>query len=283
MICKSRTFGHCRRQPLLLDSCSSLTKQCSYAFCNPSRSHGSCDLVMLTNPSFDNGKGMEVHIRTKIEAFYSYISAAAIRIGDDIFEVQGGSVEHTYWLNGVHEAPLPASLSGHPVDHYVEKKQKRKTRKFGFEIVIGKRGEKIRIEYYKHFVSIFFREATEQNFGSSAGLFGSYQTGLKLARDGFTVMENASEFGMEWQVRGDDPKLFHNVSGGVVQYPERCQLPTTTAEESRRLRVDGVTNEQAHETCALVDPEDYDDCVFDVIALDDLGTCVFISCFHSFS
>ncbi len=53
--------------------------------------HGECDLVLMKNEGFESGQGPTIHIRTtrvdKVAAKYSYISAAAIAMGSDIFEV----------------------------------------------------------------------------------------------------------------------------------------------------------------------------------------------------
>lgn len=61
---------------------------------------GGCDLVQLHNPNFNNGQGLDVHIRTKIVTWWSYIDRAAIRIGDDTIEVQGGFNDEWWWVNG---------------------------------------------------------------------------------------------------------------------------------------------------------------------------------------
>merc|ERR1712232_1440220 len=40
--------------------------------------HGICDLVLLHNPEFNNGLGMDIHIRTKKMKHWSYIKTAVI-------------------------------------------------------------------------------------------------------------------------------------------------------------------------------------------------------------
>ena len=59
--------------------------------------HGECDLVLLNAPSFGNGNGLTIHIRTKIVKMYSYIAKAAIRIGEDTLEI---GAEGEYSING---------------------------------------------------------------------------------------------------------------------------------------------------------------------------------------
>ena len=59
-----------------------------------------------------DGLGLHVHIRTKIEKKFSYIEAAAVKIGDEVFEVIGGQDnERTYYLNGEKEPAMPTTMS----------------------------------------------------------------------------------------------------------------------------------------------------------------------------
>jgi hypothetical protein len=54
--------------------------------------HGECDLVMMKSPSFASGLGLYVNIRTtridNARISYSYISAAAVRIGNDVLKTK---------------------------------------------------------------------------------------------------------------------------------------------------------------------------------------------------
>merc|ERR1712151_340570 len=63
--------------------------------------HGQCDLVLVKDEKFADGLGIDVQIRTKLVRFWSYIKSAAIRIGSDILEVEGGegeeNPENVYW------------------------------------------------------------------------------------------------------------------------------------------------------------------------------------------
>ena len=53
--------------------------------------HGQCDLVLVKDPDFADGLGLDIQIRTKLIRFWSYIKQAAIRIGDDILEIEGSA------------------------------------------------------------------------------------------------------------------------------------------------------------------------------------------------
>merc|ERR1719162_1750872 len=52
--------------------------------------HGVCDLVLVHVASFGNGLGMDIYIRSKKMKIWSYTASAAVRIGQNIFEVIGG-------------------------------------------------------------------------------------------------------------------------------------------------------------------------------------------------
>mmetsp|Transcript_38109 Transcript_38109/g.80225 ORF Transcript_38109/g.80225 Transcript_38109/m.80225 type:complete len:605 (-) Transcript_38109:198-2012(-) len=220
---------------------------------------GECDLVMLRNDDFMDGLGMHVHIRTKIRNIFSYVEAAAVKIGDDVFEVQGGMFkEHTYLVNGVKKDTLPSSFGG----------------RFQIALSNGGRAEKFRDFYHigvdddghdsitfkvKRMIGIHFERATSPNFGTSGGLMGDFETGLKLGRNG-EVIEDANAFAMAWQVGPEDPVLLSPKTGSV-QYPSKCKMPTTT---SRHLRDGGINDEQARSICTGA--EEFDHCVYDVVA-----------------
>ena len=64
---------------------------------------GVCDLVLLESPAYGNGLGLSIHIRTKAEAFWSYIESAVVRIGEQMIELKGGVEQNEgphYWING---------------------------------------------------------------------------------------------------------------------------------------------------------------------------------------
>lgn len=48
--------------------------------------YGECDLVLVDNPTFADGLGLRLHIRTKRVKYYSYIERAGLQIGSDGFE-----------------------------------------------------------------------------------------------------------------------------------------------------------------------------------------------------
>jgi hypothetical protein len=76
-------------------------------------------MVFTEASEFANGLGLNVHIRTKLVRYWSYIKSTAIRIGNDILEIEGttdasdeGS-EH-YWINHEYDGKLD-TLGGFPI------------------------------------------------------------------------------------------------------------------------------------------------------------------------
>merc|ERR1712151_750010 len=101
--------------------------------------HGVCDLVLLHNPEFNNGLGMDIHIRTKKMKHWSYIKTAVIRIGNESFEVMAERKHNYYWNNriaGDEEIytmkELPATISGYNIQF-----RKINSQQLEYTIVIG--------------------------------------------------------------------------------------------------------------------------------------------------
>ena len=82
------------------------------------------------------------------------------------------------------------------------------------------------IETFKDFVYVRTSALNMKKWKHTTGMMGSFPTGEMLARNGTALsVENADEFGMEWQAREN---LFHNADG--VQFPQACEMPTVSAQ-----------------------------------------------------
>jgi len=235
--------------------------------------HGVCDLVLLRNNKFENGLGMDIHTRTSKMRLWSYVSVAAVRVGEDILEVMGGAKENNFWINGVlgkemisnnndenNEITLIATISGYPIYfHQVNNKQRT------FVIDLGEE-EKIVIGTWNSFVRIQFENAKSKHFEGSVGLMGSFSEGIRLARDNITVLEDFNVFGQEWQVLQSERKLFHTIEG--PQHPTKCAIPSSS-EMRRSLGESQITLLDAKKACVDVNKDVADLCVFDVMATND--------------
>ncbi|CAJ1940528.1 unnamed protein product [Cylindrotheca closterium] len=235
--------------------------------------HGQCDLVLAKDANFADGLGLDVQIRTKLVRFWSYIKRAAIRIGDDILEVEGsGDMSETdplYWFNFVHQRPVQ-TVGGFPVQ--ITKGTGRSHRhKFEIDLSSKYPGQKIVIATMKEFVQVDFVNASAKAFGNAVGMLGDFKTGKTYARDQTTVINDFIELGNEWQVLPQDNILFQDVSD--PQFPKRCILPEDPrGDRRRRLEESTITMEEAEAACSkgLSDPLDIKDCVYDVLATQDM-------------
>lgn len=231
--------------------------------------HGQCDLVLMDDSKFDEGQGLDIHIRTKIVRHWSYIKNVSIKIGNDILEIEGSvdanDAEAHYWINFEYQGELE-TLGGFPVTQKLPSVYKRQ---FTIDLSSKYPGQNIVVELYKEFIRVNFN-GKEEVFGNTVGLMGDYNTGKTLARDGITVINDFTELGDEWQVLPSEPKLFHEISH--PQFPELCIKPEDPrGERKRRLAESSISIEQAEKACAtLKDPLSIKDCVYDILATQDL-------------
>lgn len=216
--------------------------------------HGQCDLVMMKDSQFAKELGLYIGIRTKIARFWSYIKTAAIRIGNDILEIEGWDDEDDdephYWFNYKYQGELESS-GGFPILQITPSALKRQ---YKIDLSPKYPGQHIIIQLYKEFVRIKF-QGDDQVFGNTIGLLRDYQTGKTLARDGTTVLDDYTNLGNKWQVLPIEPKLFQEMAH--PQFPEPCIQPEDPRGERRlRLAESTLSIEQAESACAssLKDP-----------------------------
>ena len=233
--------------------------------------HGVCDLVLFSNPSFDNGSGLDVYIRNKRMEMWSFIEIAVIRIGKDKFELAGGKDNDTFLINGIihkvsNENGAVGNISGYDIK-FIQVNDK--TRKFVINLDTNHNNEKIEeivFTTWNSFVSVTVKNPTNDHFDGSLGLMGSYPAGAIIARDGNTVFDDSNEFGQEWQVLSSEPQLF--AERGTVGPNDMCSSPSN-AEMRRRLQGSVVTLKEAEIACGSVHRETKDLCIFDVLATHD--------------
>ena len=113
-------------------------------------------------------------------------------------------------------------------------------------------------------MAVRVHDGTHSNFIHTQGITGHYNSGLRFARDGKTLIQDIDEYGQEWQVTDQDPQLFRDVQ--APQYPERCIVADSSAKRNLRH---GITEKQAIEACSAMGG-DVEDCVFDIMATGDL-------------
>jgi len=196
------------------------------------------------------------------------VCSAAIKIGDDILEIRGGVEDRRYWVNGVEgkrfraSRNLPFTIGGHhgrfrAVNRFLSQ----------YRIYLPNH-QNVTIKSNKNMLRVDLDDATIADFGWSRGLMGSFGDGLMIGRDNRTVINEPNEFGQEWQVLSTEPQLFHEVDG--PQHPQTCTMPMSQPEEARRLLLDSISRSDAEEACAVASRDEWEDCVFDVMATNDM-------------
>ena len=226
---------------------------------------------------FAGGLGLEVQIRTKLVRYWSYISSAAIRIGDDILEVRGsGDMEETdpiFWFNFDYrgeESGAVKSIGGFPLK-ITKGTGRNHMHRFVIDLSSKYPGQEIVIGTMKEFVKVEFKNPSAAAFGNTVGMLGDFTTNNLLARDGKTIIDDYIKLGEEWQLLPTDDMLFHDVEN--PQFPKRCILPEDPqGQRRRRLAESTISVEQAEAACAkkLKDAQDIKDCVYDILATQDL-------------
>ena len=205
-------------------------------------------------------------VRTTIRYDYSYVSQAAIRIGEESFEVDSYGL---YMLDGMMEVDLPNFINGCPITapHTGGGKQK----KFNYNIHLED-GVLVNMASYKDYVSVKIINGTEDMFFGSSGIMGDFETGDMFARDGKTVLLDPQRYGAEWQVRPEeDGTIFAALR--EPQFPHRCRKPDPNAfhaKASRRLGEAPINEAVATEVCAKWTHSDMKNCIRDVLKTQDL-------------
>jgi len=210
-------------------------------------------------------------VRTVITRWWSSIQSAAVRIGDDVFEVKAGIQDRPYWINGeegrfMTSMPFPFTLGGFEGRYrYIS------DRVIQYKIFLNDH-QNITIRSVKDMLRIEMEGSDLDDYGESLGLMGSFNGDL-VGRDGTTIFTDTNEFGLHWQVNPSvDGQLFLQPEGR--QFPEKCAMPSTTATStSRRLR-GTISKEAAERACAGVPGDQEANCVFDVMAMDDVDAAL---------
>lgn len=200
---------------------------------------GMCDLVMLDVPDFGNGQGLTIHTRTKGRYDYSYIESAAIKIGDNVFQL---SSYGDYILDGVSQAELPATIGGYTIRQTAQNAKESK-----FEIQFSEY-KSIELSTFKDLVNVRTPVLNHDEFRTSKGLFGAFPSGRLVGRDGTTVFTDHNEFGQEWQVLDSEAKLFQDANHFPQHPHDKCVLPDPTKDSRRRLG-ETVAREAAESAC----------------------------------
>lgn len=234
--------------------------------------HGECDLVLLHSDGFHGGRGFDLHIRTTIQDWYSYVETAALRVGGYVMEMQ----KDKFFLNGWEhsDADLPMEFGG-KFKYRINAPEIDTVTKFsGAKIyrVDLHNDSHVLFKVFKNLITVSV-SGHENDFGDSQGLMGNFYNGEMYNRDGSLAAEGFDTYGLEWQVKAQDPKLFRTLREPQLPH-EQCRFPSQSAQSARGRRLRSASRRlraQAEEACAHKDEQDIDLCIMDVLAVGDPG------------
>lgn len=216
--------------------------------------HGECDLVLAHNPTFDSGLGLAIHVRSELVTTWSLISNAAVRIGDDTFEVVN---DGSHFFNGIENAEFPLYMAG---KYEINKSEVNGRPTFTIDM---NNSESIVIFINMRMIAV--RSST--SIGSVGGMTGVVGHDGVIGRDGVSTITDVNAMGAEWQVRDDDAMIFQ--SARAPQYPQQCKLPSVSSATRRMLRNDEALMTIAMNACVNVIEELKDFCIEDVLQTKD--------------
>lgn len=234
--------------------------------------HGQFDGVLMSSEEFAFGSGFDIHIRTtRVDnpyISYSYISGAAVRVGNDILEVQDdGSV----LVNGAEEFD---DMDTADFGEYTILKSLSGARRniFIYDLAFPAEDMSIQIRANTRngllFVDVFGTVPSD-----TVGLLGSPQHDALFARDGKTDLTGEwNSFGEEWQVQSHELKLFSD-KDRFPQHPVSCvyEASVETVGLRRRHLMDTtrITPEAANAACDGASELKKQFCIDDVLAMSD--------------
>jgi len=237
---------------------------------------GECDTIMHTS------KNLDIHIRTTIKDFYSFIEATAIRVGNSVLEMMYGNTG-SFYINGQEfsDNDLPLKIE----DKYTLRKVQEIHGSSGTVYVLEHEDLTVELRNLKSLMGVSINGQDPSFMEGSGGLSGKYPFGQLLGRDGVTMFEQDGEYtsalgitepvcnamGQEWQVRDTDPQLFREIREPA--WPNQCIFPSeASASASRRRLSSSLDIDAAIKACTERHPEgsvDFDFCVTDVLQMHD--------------
>ena len=229
--------------------------------------HGHCDLLLLDTTLAD-GAHLVIHVRSSpFKKIFSYISEAAVRIGDHVLTIGSGG-QHA--IDGVpqvvgktgalvvdesHQYPIQSSKAHNKPRHV-----------YKIHLGNGPHGkQEIDIREYKNWITVTILHPSASNLERSKGLLGRFPDGALLGKDGKTIHTSYDDFGQDWQVPPSDSLL----GPGPFLDSSCAPLEALKNRRHRRLEESSITRSQAREVCQHWGNQ-MEDCINDVLVSGDL-------------
>lgn len=237
--------------------------------------HGQCDLVLTRSKKSD----LDIHLRTtrvhNPRADYSYISGAAVRIGQNVIEIDDRGNLIINGIGEVRSAGNDPLYLGELFPRLTKTLKGDKHKIIAYNVDLGDENKiDIRVNMK---TGMLFVDVTG-TFEDSEGLLGSDPKYGKpmLSRDGVTDLTGHwNTYGQEWQVNDSDQKLFQDMTRRP-QFPETCSYHADTESSFRgnRRRLSDTPNvslEVAESACVDMNGAKKKFCIEDVMAVGDVG------------
>ena len=236
--------------------------------------HGECDLVLFQAPDYAKGLGLDVHIRTTIQDWFSYVEEVAVKAGNFVVNVN----KDGFWFDNHLVSIFPAQEDHFRVERWENRNEKTGSTTLIYDIwVKGTKILTVRVPHSKYIFVVFrglgshnkFFGNPDDDIHTSGGLMGEFTTGRTVGRDGITEFEDMEEFGKDWQVQPHEDMLF--LTSRAPQLPDQaCVMPTKKSNTDRKLSANPGLRKMAEAACEHVDSTLFRECVDDVIATKDV-------------
>lgn len=230
--------------------------------------HGECDLLLVHSDSV-NDKPFDLHIRTTMDGIFSSITSLAFRIGDEVVEIDPHKVNYRGKAMNWNKMPFVGENFeiGKPL------RNNRRDRIFRTLNITLTDETTIHVTRTMDYSSFAFLSVSltggHDDFDNSYGLLGQHGTGVALSRNGSNMEGQWNEYGLEWQVRENEPKLFREKDRAPQLPMATCNMPTESIPELDYMRQKHPElYDKARIACARKGTE-MEDCIEDVMLAGD--------------
>lgn len=226
--------------------------------------------MMLHSDTVNGNTVLDLHIRTTLDGAFSSITAMALRVNDDLVQIDAHFVYYRGKKKKWEKMPLetPNFTIRRPKRRFAGKIRCKMDIVLNDKSII--RMQRVMLENSLDLLSISI-DGSNEDFGGSYGLLGDFTTGDALGRDGRNMTGDWNAYGMEWQVTTDEPRLFRQTREPQLPHA-RCKMPTASITRESVMSVrksDPKFYMDAQIACAHAG-SDLNDCMEDVLLAKDI-------------
>lgn len=179
---------------------------------------------------------MDLHIRTRLQGFYSIIEAVGIKHGNFVYEFNNEVIgEPKQYLNGAEIESLPHEEGPFAITTTTKKNEDYDVNVLIITVHLAGSQDKIILHQAHQWVFVDIEASSTELLGAT-GLLGSFPGSKKMGRDGTDLTDmDRNTYGVQWQVQAEEPQLFRATPEGHPMAPHAtCKLPEVDAHEYLR-------------------------------------------------